>query len=76
MTEAGGFPRYDTDRLQTAVDDFLDHLQDDLPEGPPSTEELFDPPHLVTLSESEYRRLAELGKRMVDEYAASKAAKD
>jgi len=63
---------HEAERLERAVRDFVEHLRDDLPLGPASREELFDPPHLVTLSEREFRRRAALGKAIVDRRLAER----
>ena len=67
-------PNYDAERLEQAVAEFLEHLHYDLPPGPPSELGGDIPRHQVTLTEREFRRRAELGKRMVDAHIAAKEA--
>ncbi len=59
-------PKTDADRTEEAVRDFLDHLHDDLPYGP--MDPIDEMRGLYRRTESEFRRLAELGKRMIDNY--------
>lgn len=67
-------PNHDADRLDEAVADLVQHGRDDLPEGPPS--DLggeVRPNPLTTRPEPEIRRLAALGRRLVDKRLATRA---
>ena len=59
------------DELEAAVVDFVGHLHDDLPAGPDSELGSEGPP-LNMHTEAELRRLAALGKAIVDSRTASR----
>jgi hypothetical protein len=61
-----GTKNYDISKLEVAVEDFVDHLSDDLPPGPPSELGGEVPGLLEELSDAELNRLAAVGKKMID----------
>ncbi len=69
MSETATYTDYDTERVQRAVDEFVDRLEsDNLQDGPRSELGGEVPGLLIERSEAEYNRLAALGKAAVDAY--------
>lgn len=61
-------PNPDADRLDDAVAELVEHGHDDLPEGTPSPLGGEARPNLLTTRpETEIKRLAKLGKMIVDQ---------
>ncbi len=64
----------DADKLADAVNEILKHGHDDLPEGPSSPLGGEARPNLlIARSEAEIRRLAKLGKEIVDKRISARA---
>jgi len=57
---------FDANKLEEAVGEFVEHLHDDLPPGPPSELGGEVPSFRTRRTEAEFRRMAALGKAMVD----------
>lgn len=67
-------PNPDADKLAAAVDEIVKHGHDNLPEGPASPLGGEARPNLlITRPEPEIRRLAELGKSIVDKRISARA---
>jgi hypothetical protein len=62
----------ESDRLEAAVEDLLDHLHDDLPPGPPSELGGEVPSSRRRRTEADFRRMAAIGKAIVDNHIASR----
>ena len=69
-------PNPDADRLDDAVAELVEHGHDDLPEGRPSPLGGEARPNLlITRPEAEIKRLAELGKTIVDRRLSARSAR-
>lgn len=64
----------DADIVVEAVQEFIDHLHDDLPVGPASELGVDEPKGLKVRSELETQRLAVIGKNIVDNQIGMKTA--
>ncbi|HSX47492.1 MAG TPA: hypothetical protein VLF63_01835 [Patescibacteria group bacterium] len=72
MEEIKRTPCSNADKTVEVVDEFLKHLHDDLPLGPLSQHGNFIADRfLIIRSEAEIRRLAVIGKMLVDERTSS-----